>query len=109
MKQLWRFVALVLVAASMATLAGCTSKITEEQLAKMRDLRAREQTLRQQLTTAKSNRDRLQSEINQRRSELDQCSKDREFVQSKLAQWPNVWPDWQYVPEGGGNTSTPRR
>lgn len=99
MKQALRYGALVLAVASMATLASCSSKITEEQLAKMRELRQREQTLMQQIRAKKDEKSRLQSEVNARRAELDKCSKDRAFVQSKLAQWPNVWPDWTDTPE----------
>jgi hypothetical protein len=78
----------------MATLASCSSKITEEQLAQLRDLRQREQTLNQQIRTRESERSRLQGEVSARRAEVDRCNTNKQFVQGKLQQWPNVWPDW---------------
>src|SRR4051812_48431146 len=95
MKISLRYGALVAAVAGMVALAGCTAKVTEEQLARLRELRQREQTLTGQIRAKKDERSRVQGEITSRRAELDRCSKDREFVQSKLAQWPNVWPDWQ--------------
>jgi uncharacterized protein (DUF3084 family) len=110
MKLSLRYGALVVAVASMATLASCSSKITEEQLAKLRDLRQKEQTLTQQIRAKKDERSRLQSEVNARRAELDKCAKDKAFVQSKLAQWPDVWPDWKDTPTPPtGTGSTPRR
>jgi outer membrane murein-binding lipoprotein Lpp len=107
MKLSLRYGTLVAVVAGMAALAGCTAKVTEEQLARLRELRQQEQTLMGQIRSKKDERGRLQSEMATRRAELDRCSKDREFVQSKLAQWPNVWPDWQDTP--APTNSTPRR
>jgi hypothetical protein len=109
MKQSLRYGALVLAVVSMAALASCSSKITEEQLARLRDLRQKEQTLTQQIRAKKDERSRLQSEVNARRAELDKCAKDKAFVQSKLAQWPDVWPDYKDVPPPTGTGSTPRR
>jgi predicted phage gp36 major capsid-like protein len=110
MKQSLRYGALVVAVASMATLASCSSKITEEQLARLRELRQKEQTLAQQIRAKRDERSRLQSEVNARRAELDRCAKDKAFVQSKLAQWPDVWPDWKDTPApSSGSGSTPRR
>ena len=110
MKLSLRYGTLVVAVASMAALAGCTAKVTEEQLARLRELRQQEQTLMGQIRAKKDERSRMQSEIASRRAELDRCSKDREFVQSKLAQWPNVWPDWQDTPPATPSTdSKPRR
>jgi len=109
MKQSLRYGALVVAVASLATLASCSSKITEEQLARLRDLRSKESTLAQQIRSKKDERSRLQSEVNARRAELDRCAKDKAFVQSKLAQWPDVWPDWKDTPAPTGSGSAPRR
>ncbi|MEP7219688.1 MAG: hypothetical protein ABI876_12270 [Bacteroidota bacterium] len=97
MKISLRYGALVAAVAGMVALAGCTAKVTEEQLARLRELRQKEQTLMGQIRSKKDERSRVQGEMASRQAELDRCSKDREFVQSKLAQWPNVWPDWQPV------------
>jgi outer membrane murein-binding lipoprotein Lpp len=99
MKRTIQLIMLVLVVASATVLTSCSSKITEEQLATLRDLRAQEQTLNQQIRQKEGERDRLQGEVNARRAELDRCNQNIQFVQGKLAQWPNVWPDWQDTPE----------
>lgn len=83
---------LALALAGSSFLAGCSSKITKEQLAEMRDLRAKEQTLKNEIATKTSERDRLQREVEARQREVDNCNSRKQFVQSKLAQWPNVWP-----------------
>jgi outer membrane murein-binding lipoprotein Lpp len=90
---------LMLAVVCASSLTSCTSKITEEQLAMLKDLRTQETTLNQQIRQKEGERDRLQGEINARKAELDRCNSNKQFVQGKLAQWPNVWPDWQYVPE----------
>lgn len=83
---------LALALAGSSFLASCSSKITKEQLAEMRDLRAKEQTLKNEIATKKMDRDRLQREVEARQREVDNCNSRKQFVQSKLAQWPNVWP-----------------
>jgi outer membrane murein-binding lipoprotein Lpp len=83
---------LALALAGSSFLAGCSSKITKEQLDEMRRLRAQEQTLKNEISAKTSERDRLQREVDARRREVDNCNSRRQFVQSKLAQWPNVWP-----------------
>ena len=108
MKRTIQLVMLVLVVASATVLTSCSSKITEEQLATLRDLRAQEQTLNQQIRQKEGERDRLQGEVNARKAELDRCNQNVQFVQGKLAQWPNVWPDWQDTPQPSVE-SKPRR
>ena len=109
MKRSIQLSLLVLATASATLLTSCTSKITEEQLATLRDLRQQEQTLNQQIRQKEGERDRIQGEVNSRRAELDRCNTNKQFVQGKLAQWPNVWPDWQYTPENAPTDSKPRR
>ena len=108
MKQALRYGALVVAVASAATLASCSNKITEEQLARLRELRQQEQTLTQQVRAKRDERSRLQGEINTRRAELDRCNQDKAFVQGKLSQWPDVWPDWKDT-VATGTQSNPRR
>ncbi len=108
MKQALRYGALVVAVACAATLASCSNKITEEQLARLRELRQQEQTLNQQIRAKKDERSRIQGEMNTRRAELDRCNQDKAFVQGKLAQWPDVWPDWKDT-VASGTTSRPRR
>ena len=83
---------LALALAGSSFLASCTAKITKEQLAEMRSLRAKEQTLNSEIESKKAEGDRLQREIADRQREVDNCNSRKQFVQSKIAQWPNVWP-----------------
>lgn len=109
MKQSLRYGALVVTVAVTATLASCSNKITEEQLARLRELRQQETTLTQQIRAKRDDRTRLQGEINTRRAELDRCNQDKAFVQGKLSQWPDVWPDWKATPATPPTGSQPRR
>ncbi len=104
--------ALVLAVAGMSVITGCSSKITEEQLAELKRLRDQERTLTQQISAKEGEKGTLQSEVNARRADLDRCNTNKQFVQGKLAQWPNVWPDWTYTEidtVGQGSQSVPRR
>lgn len=83
---------LVLAFSGSAFLAGCTSKITQEQLAEMRRLRQDEVRLNSEIADRKRDLENLRREVSARQSEVDDCNTRRQFVQSKLAQWPNSWP-----------------
>ena len=74
--------------------AGCTSKITEEQLRQIQDLRAKERQLSSDITKAQGDRSRLDTEVGSRQNEVRKCNEDKAFVQQKLSQWPGVWPDY---------------
>ena len=86
--------------------SSCRSMVTPEQLQELKDLRAKEKSLTEQIQTKKSEVKKIKSEINARQTELKKCNEDSDFVKQKLSQWPNVWPDWQPEPpqveeEGG--------
>ncbi len=84
----------LLLAASLSFgAAGCTSKISEEQLAQIQDLKRKEAMLKDEIQKKKIDITQLRSEIHKRQSTVDDCQKRLEFVKSKLAQWPNVWPE----------------
>jgi uncharacterized protein (DUF3084 family) len=108
MKRSIQLGALTLVVLGATTLASCSSKITEEQLAELQRLRDQERTMTQQIRSSEQDKNRLQSELSAQRAELDRCTQNKQFVQGKLTQWPNVWPDWQYT-EPSAPSSTPRR
>ncbi|MFW6232605.1 MAG: hypothetical protein ACOC4D_01050, partial [Bacteroidota bacterium] len=79
---------------SSTLLTDCTSMITEEQLAELQDLRRQERSLREEIANVNSNISKIEAELRARKSELDDCNEEKKFVQDKLSQWPNVWPDW---------------
>jgi outer membrane murein-binding lipoprotein Lpp len=83
-------------------LGGCTPKITQEQLQRLRELRAQERQLTQDIQRKEADKGRLQREISTRQGELGQCQDKKRFVQEKLAAWPNVWPD--YTPPSAQDT-----
>lgn len=85
--------AVIIFAGSSLFLTDCTSMITEEQLAMLQDLRRQEAQLTENIQTAKSDLNRLKSELKSRESELNDCNQKTQFVKDKLSQWPNVWPD----------------
>lgn len=73
-------------------LASCSSHITKEQLAEMRSLRESERSLKSQIEAKNDEKRRLQGEVDQPQREVDNCNSKKQFVSSKLQQWPNVWP-----------------
>ncbi len=85
---------------AMAFLAGsmfvssCSNKITEEQLAKLKDMRHQEKINLDAIAKKKAENSALEKEIKARKQELNDCSKTSDFIKQKLAQWPNVWPDY---------------
>lgn len=85
--------AALVFAGSSLFLTNCTSMITEEQLAMLQDLRRQEAQLTENIQTAKSDLNRLKSELKSREAELNDCNSRTQFVKDKLSQWPNVWPE----------------
>ena len=105
MKGLHQLSLLVIATASL-TVGGCASKITQEQLTELQNLKQQESTLRTQVSSKEQEKNRLQAEVTARRTELNQCNTNRQFIEGKLATWPDVWPDWKDAPPP---TTTPRR
>ena len=83
---------LALTVAGLSFLASCSSKITTEQLATLRQLRTQEAQLKQDIEAKKNELNRLKNEVSAHQREVDNCNSRKQFVQSKLAQWPNAWP-----------------
>jgi len=73
-------------------LTDCTSMITQDQLAKMEDLRRREASIKSNISKVDSEISALRNEMKSLQGEVDKCKKDTEFVNGKLSNWPNVWP-----------------
>lgn len=82
---------------SSVFLTNCTSKITEQQLAQLQELRREESRLTQEISKKKSEKDGLDREVSARQAEVKKCNDEMDFIKKKLSQWPNVWPD--YSPE----------
>lgn len=80
------------VVAGAFFLSSCSNKITDEQLQKLKELRMQEKNLSESVQLKKDEKSRLERELNARKAELKKCNDEKAFVQSKLANWPNVWP-----------------
>jgi septal ring factor EnvC (AmiA/AmiB activator) len=79
--------------------SSCSNKITEEQLKQLTDLRREDNNLQESIQRKQSEKSSIESEINKRKSELNDCSKQMDFVKKKLQQWPNVWPEDMFPKE----------
>ncbi|MBX3042966.1 MAG: hypothetical protein KIT33_01840 [Candidatus Kapabacteria bacterium] len=79
---------------SAMSFTGCTPKITDDQLARLQELRKQERQISADISTRQSEISKIEGEIKARQAELNDCSKDKDFIIQKLAQWPNVWPDY---------------
>jgi peptidoglycan hydrolase CwlO-like protein len=83
----------VLLFSSMS-FTGCTPKITEEQLARLQELRKQEKQINADIVAKQGEISKIEGEINSRMQVLNNCNKDKDFIKQKLSQWPNVWPDY---------------
>ena len=84
-----------LVIAGGLFFASCAPKITDEQLAQLKDLRKQEKNLTEQISKSKAEKSKLEGELNARKAELKRCDDEVSFIKSKLATWPDIWPDWK--------------
>jgi peptidoglycan hydrolase CwlO-like protein len=83
-----------IVLSSSMSFTGCTAMITEEQMARIQELRAKEKQLNAEISSKESEISKIEGEIRSRQAELTDCNKDKDFIMQKLNQWPNVWPDY---------------
>lgn len=74
-------------------LTYCTSKITEEQMALIQELKRKEMSLKEEIRSKKASSSELQAELQRRKAAVDNCQERLNFVKEKLSQWPNVWPE----------------
>ena len=79
-------------------LNSCTPKVTEEQLAKLQELRKQERTLTDELDKKKKEKPGLEAELRSRMSELNDCTSRKDYIKQKLDKWPDVWPDYKPEP-----------
>lgn len=82
----------IVVAAASFGFSGCSSKITEEQMATLRTLRGEERSLNETIQSKRDEISRLQGELERRNGELRDCNERKAQLQGKLQNWPNVWP-----------------
>lgn len=87
-------------------LTDCTSMITEEQMAQLEELRRQEATIGDGIAKANKTISKLDGELSSRKAELKDCEEQKAFIEQKLKQWPNVWPDWTPPVEEEENAET---
>ncbi|MFN5006047.1 MAG: hypothetical protein ACK5GO_00970 [Ignavibacteria bacterium] len=99
MRTSWNITSLIIgvfAVAFMLTNTGCTPKITDEQLTKLRQLKEQAASLEQDIKKKEAEKSALEKEVAARQAEDRQSSQNIEFIKQKLQSWPNSWPD--YVP-----------
>jgi outer membrane murein-binding lipoprotein Lpp len=103
-------VALALAAIGTAlTMTSCCN-ISDEQLAKIRQLRAEEKQLTADIQKAETDRSKIQNELSSRLGEVRKCNERLSFVQDKKSKWPNVWQNWDpTVPVEEPAAPTPKK
>ncbi len=76
---------------------GCTPKINEEQLAKLRELRTESARLTSEIQKKESEKSRLERELASRKSETKDCNDKKAFLVEKLNN-PTPWPNYPPPP-----------
>ncbi|RMF35406.1 MAG: hypothetical protein D6747_02630 [Chlorobiota bacterium] len=82
----WLGVGAVVIMAG--ALGGCTKMIQPDQLAELKQLRAREVQLAQSIRDGESRKQRLERELSSRQDELKRCNDLRATIQSRLNGFP---------------------
>lgn len=78
----------------VATLSACTPKLTQEQYNQLISMKREEGQKREAIAKADQDIARIEPELKARQQDVKECEDRKSSVQSKLATWPNVWPDW---------------
>ena len=78
-------------------MSSCRPMVTPEQLQELKELRAKEKSVTEQIQAKKNDISKVKTEISARESELKKCNDEADFVKEKLNSWPN-WPDWSPEP-----------
>jgi len=101
--------ALVIFVIAGLSISSCSNKITDEQLAQIKELRKTDRALDDKITTQNSELSEIGKELAARKSVLDDCNKRQNFVKTKLQSWPNIWPDWSPEPPATPTTGTEQK
>jgi predicted nucleic acid-binding Zn-ribbon protein len=83
----------IIALAVLVLSASCTPMITQEQLAKLKQLRSDEVRINDEIANVNKDTQKVQNELNSRMSELKDCNDKKDYITKKLANWPNIWPD----------------
>ncbi len=69
------------------TLTGCSSRVSEEEMKQLNDLKAEVVSLNKEVGQKERDKAALEREVAEKDGKLQQCAKDKELVQSRLQNW----------------------
>ncbi len=68
----------------LATLWGCTSYASKEELTQLDERRAQVQSMRQKVTELTNDKKKAEQDVQQKKQKLDQAKKEKEMVLKRL-------------------------
>jgi peptidoglycan hydrolase CwlO-like protein len=83
---------------ALIIMSSCRPMVTPEQLQELKELRAKEKSVTEQIQAKKNDIGKVKTEISSREAELKKCNDESNIVKEKLNSWPNSWPDWSPEP-----------
>ncbi|HEX2868841.1 MAG TPA: hypothetical protein VHO03_17510 [Ignavibacteriales bacterium] len=78
----------MLLTAGLIGFAGCSGRVSDEEMAQLESLRQEVNTLNSDVTSLRSERTRLEREIGEKNAKLEQCARDKEETKSNLEKLP---------------------
>lgn len=93
-KKIAKFSKIALTSVILVSLSSCTLKITEEQMTQLQELRKQERSFQDGISNKKAELNKINDEINLRKSELKDCENERDLIKQRLSKWPDIWPDY---------------
>jgi uncharacterized protein YlxW (UPF0749 family) len=102
--NLKRIAVIAIGAAGLLAGTACTSMVTEQQLAMLQDLRDQKASLTAEIKRYQDDTRSLQSELQQKQANANDCEGRKKFVEDRLKDWPNVWPDFNPAEVNAPNT-----
>lgn len=98
MKSTVRALIIGSIAAGSLLATSCSNKITEEQLAQLKELRKQEASLNDKIESKEKSIARTQTELNEQKAKLKNCDDLNALLETRLKNWPNSWPDYTEPP-----------
>jgi hypothetical protein len=103
---------IVIALIAMAGLSSCSTKATEDQMKKIRDLDASRDGLKMDLDRAKGNLSDAQGKLAAQDRDLADCNSQTAAVRAGLVNWPNIWADsadWRMAPPPSQEMNEPSK
>lgn len=90
MRKLWKLSTALLVVGMLAgslVLSGCSSRASEEEMKQLTDLKAEVASLNKEISQKERDKATLDREVAEKDGKLQQCTKDKETVSTRLQNW----------------------